>query len=155
MLEFLSQINGTHWMILAVILFVIEVATGTTYVLWVAAAAFVTALLSYILPIGWTMQLFMFSILATILLFVGHNYFAPRINKGDESHLNERAQSLIGRRVVAVADFTAGEGRVQVGDTQWRAEMKTGNAASGDELRIISVKGTILHVEAIVSEANS
>ena len=54
-----------------------------------------------------------------------------------------------GMRVKAVADFDTGRGRVHVGDSQWRASMDVGNAKAGDELRVLSVKGTTLTVEPI------
>jgi len=54
---------------------------------------------------------------------------------------------MIGIRVRAIGDFELGEGRVQVGDTQWRARINEGNPNSGDELKVLSVKGTTLIVE--------
>ena len=56
---------------------------------------------------------------------------------------------MVGMRVKALADFETGLGRVQVGDTQWRAEMESGNASAGQELRVLSVKGTTLMVEPL------
>jgi membrane protein implicated in regulation of membrane protease activity len=66
---------------------------------------------------------------------------------GEPSDLNDRARSMIGMRVRAIADFDTGQGRVQVGDTQWRASMESGDAKSGQELRVVSVDGTTLTVE--------
>jgi len=68
---------------------------------------------------------------------------------GEPSDLNDRARSMVGMRVKAVADFDTGLGRVQVGDTQWRASIFEGNPEAGAELRVISVKGTTLQVEAV------
>ena len=151
MLEFIGKLGATHWMILAVTLFVIEIAIGTTYILWVAAAALITSILVFLLPIGWPIQLLVFSLFSVILLYISHKYFAPHMNKDPEiSNLNERAKSMVGLRVKAVNDFEAGQGRVYVGDTQWRARLQTGSAAAGQELKIISVDGTTLNVELSV-----
>jgi len=57
---------------------------------------------------------------------------------------------MIGIRVRAVSDFELGEGRVQVGDTQWRARIGEGNPKAGDELQVKSVKGTTLNVEPYI-----
>ena len=148
MIELLSNLTATHWMILAIILFGVEIVTGTTYVLWVAGAALLTATLAYLLGLGFQAQFLIFCVLSVILLYIGHNYFKPNKNK-DDNGLNSRAKSLIGRRVIAVADFQVGNGRVQVGDTQWRALMSDGNAKEGEELRVVSVKGTVLNVEPV------
>jgi len=57
------------------------------------------------------------------LLFIGHTHIRPKFKGGAPSDLNDRARSMIGMRVRAIADFDTGLGRVQVGDTQWRAFM--------------------------------
>ena len=146
-LTLLNAMDGPRWLILGVVLLVLEVVTGTTYVLWVAAAALIVGLLTLLLPLGWPLQLSLFFVLSIVLLVVGHKYFRPRVIGAEDSDLNDRAKSMVGMRVKAIADFDTGRGRVQVGDTQWRAEMETGNASEGQELRIASVRGTTLIVE--------
>lgn len=145
----LESMNGTKWMILGVLLLILEVVTGTTYILWPAAAALAVGVLAYILPLGWEMQFLLFFILSAVLLVVGHVYVRPKMEGGEPSDLNDRARSMIGMRVKAIADFETGQGRVQVGDTQWRAAMNSGDAKAGEELRIVSVKGTTLTVEPL------
>ena len=105
--------------------------------------------LSFILPMGWPLQFLLFFALSVLLLFLGHKYFRQDLNGDDDSDLNDRAKSMVDMRVKAVADFETGQGRVQVGDSQWRASMKDGNAASGDELRVVEVKGTTLIVTPV------
>jgi len=68
---------------------------------------------------------------------------------GEPSDLNDRARAMIGERVKAVADFETGSGRVQMGDTQWRAKMIEGSAKAGQELRITEVIGTTLVCEVV------
>ncbi len=147
MLELLESMNGTRWIILGVLILILELLTGTTYILWPAAAALIVGFLTYILPLSWEMQFLLFFILSTILLILGHTHFRPRMKGGEPSDLNDRARSMVGMRVRAIADFELGNGRVQVGDTQWRAAMEEGNAKAGDELKVMYVKGTTLTVE--------
>ncbi len=149
LIQLLTEMNGVHWLILAFGLLVVEVLSGTSYLLWPAAAAFIVGLVSLILPIGPEMQFLLFAIITVALLFVGHKYVRPRVQGGEPSDLNDRARSMVGMRVKAVADFDTGRGRVIVGDTQWRASMEEGNAKGGDELKVMSVKGTTLTVEPI------
>ncbi len=146
LMSMLSSINGTKWVILGVLLLIIEVLTGTTYILWPALSALAVGILVFILPLGWQMQLLLFFILSTALMFIGHKYIRPHMKGGEPSDLNDRARSMVGMRVKAIADFDTGRGRVQVGDTQWRAAMQHGDAKAGDELRVVSVKGTTLTV---------
>lgn len=148
-LQLLEGMNGTKWLIFGVILLTLEVVTGTTYILWPAVAALIVGVLVFVLPLGWEMQFLLFFLIGTVLLFAGHKYFQPMMQGGEPSDLNDRARSMIGQRVKAVTAFETGRGRVQVGDTQWQAVMEEGDAALGDELKIVSVKGTILQVEPL------
>ena len=147
LMAMLESMNGVKWMILGVLLLIAELLTGTTYILWPAIAALLVGFLAFLLPFGWEMQFLLFFIVSTVLLFVGHKYVRPQMKGGEPSDLNDRARAMIGMRVRAIADFELGQGRVQVGDTQWRAAMADGNAKAGEELRVLSVKGTTLTVE--------
>ena len=147
LMQFLQDMNGVRWLVLGVILMLVEVVTGTTYILWPAIAALFLGAVVFIIPLGWEMQLLLFFILSTALMVVGHKYIRPKMKGGEPSDLNDRARSMVGMRVKAIADFDTGRGRVQVGDTQWRASMDNGDAKAGDELRVVSVKGTTLTVE--------
>jgi len=149
LMQMLESMNATKWVIVGVLLLILEVVTGTTYILWPAVAALVVGVFVFILPLGWEMQFLLFFILSAILLVVGHKYVRPKMKGGEPSDLNDRARSMIGMRVKAVADFDTGMGRVQVGDTQWRASIDDGNPLSGAELRVVSVKGTTLRVEPV------
>lgn len=149
-LQLLEEMNGTKWLIFGVILLTLEVVTGTTYILWPAVAALIVGVLVFILPLAWEMQFLLFFLISTVLLFAGHKYFQPMMQGGEPSDLNDRARSMVGRRVKAVTAFETGRGRVQVGDTQWQAVMEDGDAAEGDELKIVSVQGTVLQVEPLI-----
>ena len=149
LVQMLESMSGSKWLIVGVLLLVIEVVTGTTYILWPAVAALIVGVITFILPLGWEMQFLLFFILSAILLVVGHKYVRPKMKGGEPSDLNDRARSMVGMRVKAVADFDTGLGRVHVGDTQWRASIVDGNPVSGTELRVVSVKGTTLAVEVV------
>ena len=148
-MQFLENMNGVRWLFIAFGLLILEVLTGTTYILWPAAAALIVGVVVFVLPLGWSMQFVLFFIMASVFLFYGHTYLRPKMKGGEPSDLNDRARSMQGMRVKAIADFDTGRGRVQVGDTQWRASMGTGDAKAGQELRVVSVKGTTLEVEPL------
>ena len=149
LVEWLETMTGMKWVIIGVLLLILELVTGTTYILWPAVAALIVGLFVFILPLSWEMQFLLFFILATILLVVGHTHIRPRMKGGEPSDLNDRARAMVGIRVKAIADFEMGQGRVQVGDTQWRARMEEGQAAADQELRVLRVEGTTLICESI------
>ena len=148
-IAWLEAMSGMKWVIIGVLLLILELATGTTYILWPAIAAIAVGVIAFILPLAWEMQFLLFFLVSTALLFFGHFYVRPRVKGGEPSDLNDRARTMVGLRVKAIADFEMGAGRVQVGDTQWRARMPDGNAAAGDELRVMRVDGTTLICEAM------
>ncbi len=149
LIQFLENMTGVRWLILGFALLIAEVVTGTTYILWPAAAALIVGVIVFVAPLSWPMQFLLFAILTAALLYFGHTHLRPKMKGGEPSDLNDRARSMKGMRVKAVADFDTGRGRVHVGDSQWRAAMEQGNAKAGDELRVITVKGTTLTVEPI------
>ncbi len=150
LINLLESMNGTRWLIGGFALLILEVLTGTSYILWPAAAALVVGALTFLIPVlGWEMQFLLFALLTAVLLYLGHTKLRPKMKGGEPSDLNDRARSMVGMRVKAIADFDTGRGRVQVGDTQWRAAIETGDVKAGDELRIVSVKSTTLTVEPL------
>lgn len=146
----MSSMNSWTWLILGTVLLIAELLTGSTFILWPALAAIAVGITIFIVPLGWTMQLTLFAILSVIGLVLGEKYLRPRLDKGEDEGLNDLNASMAGRRVFAIGDFAAGEGRVKVGDTEWRARLYDGNAKAGDELRITGVEGATLHVETVL-----
>ncbi len=151
MIELLEQMNGLKWMGLGVVLVIAEILTGTTYILWPAIAALLVGGLAFLIPLfSWQMQFLLFFLISGVLLIVGHKFVRPQMKGGEVSDLNDRATAMVGMRVRAIADFELGQGRVQVGDTQWRARVRDGNPKAGAELQVKSVEGTTLNVEPYI-----
>ena len=51
-LAFLESMNATKWGLIGVALVGLELITGTTYILWPAAAALILAVVVFILPLA-------------------------------------------------------------------------------------------------------
>ena len=143
----LEGMNATRWGLLGLTLVGLELITGTTYILWPAAAALILAVLVFFLPLAWEVQFVLFFILSIVLLVAGHRYLRPMMKSGEPSDVNDPGQAMLGRRVTAFTDFENGHGRVALGDTQWSASTDADNPKTGDALVITSVAGTTLIVE--------
>jgi len=146
----LEGMNATRWGLLGLGLVGLELITGTTYILWPAAAALILAVVVFFLPLSWEMQFILFFILSIILLVAGHRYLRPLMKSGEPTEVNDPGQSMLGRRVTAFTDFENGNGRVTLGDTQWNASTEAADPMTGDALVITSVAGTRLIVEPAV-----
>ena len=156
-IEFLSSLSIWHWWILAAVLLILELATGTTYLLWPAAAAAAVGLLVGLpIPFGWELQLLSFAVLTTALTMSCGRFVRERWMRSDKPTLNQRGDQLIGQRVVVASDFAAGVGRVRVGDSIWRARLDDGDSASeGDVVEITGLDGVTLSVRALPAAASA
>lgn len=150
LLAFLESMNATRWGLLGITLVGVELITGSTYILWPAVAAIIVAIWVFFLPLSWELQFIAFAVISLILLVVGHIYIRPLLKSGEPSDINDPSRSMLGRRVVAFSDFENGNGRVTVGDTQWKAASSDSNPVEGDNLVITGLRGATLIVEPAV-----
>lgn len=140
-----NELTIWHWWTLAIVLLGLEIATGTTYLLWPAAAAAVVGLIAG--PTGWELQLFVFAALTTVLTLAGDRFVRKRWMTSDKPTLNQINDQLVGQRVVAADAFSAGLGRVRVGDTVWRARLEGDDAIeAGAVLEVTGLDGVTLSV---------
>jgi len=149
-LSFLESIKATHWGLLGLGLVGLELVTGTTYILWPALAAIAVAIWVFFLPLSWELQFILFFVLSTVLLVIGHIYLRPLMKSGEPSDLNDPSRAMQGRIVKAFTDFENGQGRVTVGDTQWKASTEADDPKAGDSLVVTAVAGATLIVERAV-----
>ena len=147
LLSLLNALGPQHWVILGLILLIAEMASGTTYLLWPAVAAFVTALIAWLAPTGWVIEIVLFAVLILVLTYFGHPIVKRFRQEGAANGLNERSATLIGTRGV-VANFANGAGSVKVKDTVWRAQSDEVLEA-GQEVEVTSVDGSTLRVKRV------
>jgi membrane protein implicated in regulation of membrane protease activity len=140
-----SEFGPQHWVVLGLILLIAEMATGTTYLLWPAVAAFLTALISWLGLTNWIAELAIFGVLVVVLTAFGRPLVQRWRNEGAANGLNERSASLIGEGAV-VTNFANGVGSVKVQDTIWRAVSDEALEA-GQAVVIASVDGATLKVK--------
>lgn len=144
----LSRIEPMHWLAIGLAFLVAEIVTGTTYLLWPAAAAALTGVFAFFMPESVAAQWAVFAVLTIALTFTGHFYVRGRWLKRDDSGtaLNERGAALAGQKAIAEADFAAGFGRVRLNDTIWRAASSEA-IARGEMVEIVSIDGATLQVK--------
>ncbi len=142
---FLTTLGPQHWLVLGLILLIAEMASGTTYLLWPAVAAFVTALISLLGVTNWLAEMALFAVLVIALTWLGRPLVERWKRDSAASGLNERSASLIGERGV-VTEFANGAGSVKVGDTIWRAQ-SADVLEAGQAVLVDAVDGVTLKVK--------
>lgn len=154
--QIFTELTVWHWLALGLVLFGIEMLTGTFDLMMLAVAAWLTAAFAYLGPDSyttWQGQLIVFGIAAFALVLAGRTFFSG-LRGRDEEHptLNKRMVSLVGQRGMAMGDFISGAGQVRIGDTVWRAEVVEGEIVrTGDTVIVEGAKMTT----AIVRRATS
>lgn len=136
-----------HWLWVGAgaLLGILEILIPGIFLIWVAVAAWITAVIVAVAPLPVAAQLVIFVVLAFAAVYAGRILYARNPVASADPNLNVRTSRLIGQTVTVESAIQDGKGRVRVGDGVWNA---TGpDAPSGAKVRIVAADGTLLTVE--------
>lgn len=135
------------WFVLAIALLILELFTGTTYLLWIAVGAGATGVILLGFDVAWQAQLGLFAVLTFAVTIAGRRFLRPGWLKSDQPDLNEGLARVAGRTAFAVADFAGGVGRVRLDDTVWGAHVEGGAPVrAGEQVTVTGMEGATLQV---------
>jgi membrane protein implicated in regulation of membrane protease activity len=124
--QIFTELTVWHWLALGLVLFGIELMTGTFDLMMLAIAAWLTGAFAYFGPEAyatWQGQMIVFGAASLVLVLAGRTLFAGLRGTVDEHPtLNRRMAGLVGQRGQATGDFSGGHGQIRIGDTVWGAE---------------------------------
>ncbi len=154
--QIFTELTLWHWLAIGLLLFGIEMMTGTFDLLMISIAAWLTAAFTYFGPesmVAWQGQLVFFGIAAFALVLLGRTVLSG-FRKSTDEHptLNRRMQSLIGQSGLATGDFSAsGSGQIRVGDTVWGAQAAEGQGTirAGDAIIVEGARMTTAIVRRV------
>lgn len=133
------------WLALGLFLAVAEIAIPGVFLIWLAGAAIIVGVLTWVLPIGVAWQIVIFAVLAIVSVFAGRRYLRANPVISADPMMNDRGARLIGENVVVTSMIEDGRGRVKCGDSEWLA--KGPDAEPGTRMRVCGHEGTVLVVE--------
>jgi len=134
-----------HWLVLAAVFAVIEVAVPAMVCIWFAVAALGTAAIAWLAPdLAWEHQALIFAALAVAGVAIGRMVFARNRVQSGGSRLNRRAEGYIGRTFTLERPIVDGRGRLRVDDTMWLVEGP--DLPAGTRVQVTSVNNTLLRV---------
>ena len=146
MTELLANVDYWHWLILAGVLLLVEVAASGFFFLWMAVAAAITGLALLVYPgLGWQYQLMLFSGLSVISIVVFRSYQRSNPEPTDQPALNRRGEQYIGRSFTLEQPITNNVGVIRVDDSTWR--ITGADLPAGSSVRVVGADGVILKVE--------
>ena len=132
------------WMILAAILFALEVMSPGIFLMWFGMAATVTGILAFAFDISWQWQLVWFCLLSLAAVLVALKYLRRHPLTSDRPLLNERAVQHVGQTFNLVDPIVNGRGSVKIGDSIWRVEGP--ELPKGTRVRVLAADGSLLKV---------
>ena len=134
------------WIAFAAAILAVEVATGSGWLLWPAAAAAVVAVLAEFTPISAPLALVVFALLTIVSTLLARRYL-PRSVTAHGHDINDQVNRLVGHHGVAVAAFAGRVGRVFIDGKEWAAELDEGDALeAGSRVEVVAVAGARLRV---------
>lgn len=133
------------WLALGLLLAVGEMAIPGVFLIWLAGAAVVTGLVSWVLPLSLALQVVLFVALALTSVFIGRNWLRANPIESADPKMNDRGARSVGETVVVTQVIESGSGRVKLGDSEWLA--RGPDAEPGTRMRVSGHDGAVLLVE--------
>lgn len=134
------------WVVIAVVFFIMELATASFFFLWIGAGALVTAGVSFFFETD-LIQCAFFAVSSVILVLISRRW-ASRFSGHTKRSAN--VDSLVGQSgvVTSVDKHNLSQGYIKVGGEDWKAETKTGEfLKSNMPVSVVEVRGNILVVK--------
>nr|WP_137677380.1 NfeD family protein [Parerythrobacter lutipelagi] len=135
------------WLAIGLLLAAAEMLVPGVFLIWLAGAALITGVLTFMLPIGLALQVGIFGVLAILAVFAGRRYLRDHPITEADPMMNRRGMRLAGETAIVVQAIESGSGRVKHGDSEWLA--RGTDAGVGTRVRITGSDGSVLLVEAI------
>jgi membrane protein implicated in regulation of membrane protease activity len=133
------------WLALGLVLAAAEMAIPGLFLIWLAGAAILTGLLTWVVPMGFPLQVMIFAVLAIVGVFSGRRYLSSNPVVSADPLMNDRGGRLVGEVVVVTHAIVEGSGRVKQGDSEWL--VRGPDAEPGTRMRVAGHDGVVLIVE--------
>ncbi|MGI8852250.1 MAG: NfeD family protein [Methyloceanibacter sp.] len=143
-METIIELGPWVWMILAAILFVLELISPGIFFMWFGVAAAITGLIVFRYDMSWQWQLVSFAVLSLITVLLANRYLRQNPLESERPLLNERAVQLVGQSFELLDPIVDGRGSIKTGDTIWRVEGP--ELPVGARIKVVGADGTLLKV---------
>jgi membrane protein implicated in regulation of membrane protease activity len=144
-MQWFTQLDYWHWLILAVVLMIFEVFSPGAFLLWLGMAAGTVGLLLLLFPaITWQIQVLLFALLSVASIVLVRVYLKRRPIETDQPHLNRRGEQYLDRTFTLEEPIVNGEGKIHVDDTTWKINGE--DCPAGTRIKVSGVQGVVLQV---------
>jgi membrane protein implicated in regulation of membrane protease activity len=149
-MDMIADLYANHpfwiWMAFGAVLLAIEAASGSGWLLWAAASAAVTGLISLTGLTSLPIELFIFSALTLVTTLLSRK-FIHKV-QGEGADINDQTSRLLGKTGLSVGAFVAGHGRAFIDGAEWIVDLEgAGDLAPGAKVVVTGVAGSRLTVK--------
>lgn len=132
------------WAVIGLVLLCAELVAPGIFLMWLGAAALLTALVTLLVtpPLSW--QLIVFVLFALLSVWIGWRWYR-RGGEPPQGALRDPSELMVGSSGTVAEPLRHGHGKVRVNDSLWLAEGP--DLDSGAAIRVVAQKGTVLTVE--------
>ena len=135
------------WLTLGLVLAGAEMLLPGVYLIWLAAAAIITGVLTLAMDLSLPFQVIDFVFLSLIVAFSAKRFLRDKPIESQDPLMNRRGARLVGETALVVQTIEHGSGRIRLGDSEWIAHGP--NVAAGERVRVSGSEGAILLVEPL------
>lgn len=149
MIDYLSENLWLLWTLICVLALILEVSSGTFYLLCFAVGAAVAIVSSFFAIPLWA-QVLVFVIFSCLCVFCVRPVVVKYLHT-DRRNRKSNADALLGREGVVIESITAEKpGYVRIDGDEWRAVSKGGNNINkGAIVKVVARESIVLTVEDI------
>jgi inner membrane protein len=149
----LNTLYATHpvwiWIAIGAALLAVEVATGSGWLLWPAAAAAIVAAAVAFAGLDLFQAALVFALLTIALALLARRYLPKSLLHHTSADINDNVGRLVGHQGRVVAAFQGRRGRVFIDGKEWAAELDGGDALeAGAQVEVTGVAGAHLMVRS-------
>ena len=155
MLEQIAANPHWFWLSLGGLLLAAEMLGASGYLLWSGVSAVVVGAIVWLLPqLAWEWQGVIFSVLTVVVAYLWWYWLRqrPAAPSSGSQVLNQRNRQLIGTRATLTEPMHNGMGRINIGDSSWRAQASE-DLVVGTEVEVIAVEGITLVIRALPQQS--
>ena len=129
------------WLAIGAVFLVIEIMTGSGWLLWPAGSAAVVALVSFFPGFTTKWQVLLFAVATIASTYLGRRFMPPKTPPASVD-VNDQLVRLVGHHGEAKSAFKAGHGRVFIDGKEWAAELDgDGPLEHGAKVEVTAVVG--------------
>lgn len=151
MIEQIAANPQWFWISLGGLLLAAEMLGASGYLLWSGLSAVLVGIVVWLLPqLNWEWQGAIFAVLTIAVAYLWWYWLRqrPAAATSGSQVLNQRNRQLIGTRATLTEPMHNGLGRINIGDSSWRAQANE-DLPIGTEVEVVAVEGVTLVIRAI------